>query len=137
MIKYLRQMYNLHNDYIEIKRKLNEEIKNYTVLDEYQVAAYEKLIRCFEEKYYYFKTVFSEYYFIISKKVAVLERKLKGIPVIEAKSKKKPKSVTDVKSKAMKSLKQKAKIYNYHPKTKEELVDIIEERIKKKAIIVI
>lgn len=75
MIKYLKQMYNLHNDYTEIKRKLNEEIKNYSVLDEYQAAAYKKLIRIFEEKYYNFKTVFSEYYSITSKKVAVLERK--------------------------------------------------------------
>lgn len=96
MIKYLKQLYNLNNDYIEIKRKLNEEIKNYTVLDEYEVAAYEKLIRYFEEKYYNFKTVFSEYYSIVSKKVAVLERKLKGIPVIESKPKKKPKSVSVV-----------------------------------------
>lgn len=89
-------MYNLHNNYTEIKRKLNEEIRNHNVLDEYQAAAYEKLIRYFEEKYYNFKTVFSEYYSIVSNKVNVLERKLKGIPVIESKPKKKPKSVSGV-----------------------------------------
>lgn len=96
MIKYLQQMYNLHNDYTEIKTKLNEEIKNYTVLDEYQAAAYKKLIGYFEEKYYNFKTVFSEYYSIVSNKVNVLERKLKGIPVIESKPKKKLKTVSGV-----------------------------------------
>lgn len=98
MIKYLKQMYNLHNDNTEIKRKLNEEIKNYTVLSKSQSAVYEKLIRAFETKYNNFKTVFSEYYSITSKKVAALERKLKGIPVIESKPKKKLKTVSDVES---------------------------------------
>lgn len=87
MIKYLKQMYNLHNDYTEIKRKLNEEIKNNIVLKKSQAVTYEKMIRAFETKYDNFKTVFSEYYSITSKKVDVLERKLKGIPVINNKKK--------------------------------------------------